>query len=229
MKMRKLVPYGVLVLLAGCAPVFSVHPLYTRESITFEERLLGTWLVDANKPEETCEFVRLEAGAAGHLPVELQDQAALCYRVNLTSRDGKGSVFACLVKLHDRLFLDVMPSELPLGERDSGSKEAQLNATFFLRLHTFVRVNLSGDQLKLGLTDHDRLQELIQAEPKAVPYTMVKEKPLLTLAKDHTAEEHPLLTASTPELQAFVTKYADDRRLFTEREPLARKASSTAK
>ncbi len=225
MKMRKFVPYGVAVLLAGCVPVFSVHPLYTKETITFEEKLLGTWLID---PNDTWEFARLEESAAGYLPVDLREQAAKCYRVNLTEKRGTGSLVACLVRLQDRLFLDFMPSKFPGGEQNLESVDSGLNAMFFLRLHTFVRVSFSGDQLKIGLTLDDNFKRLLKAEPKAVSYTMVKDNPIVIKEGD-TVEEHPLLTASTQELQAFVTKYADDERLFIGGKPLTRKPSSAAK
>jgi hypothetical protein len=215
MKMRNLMPYCLVVLLAGCGPIFSLHALYTKEAITFEEKLLGTWLVDPNKPGETWEFARLEESAAGCLPADLQDQAAKCYRVTLTDEKRKGSIVTCLVKLQGRLFLDLMPSQFPGGEENLESADSELNAVFFLRLHTFAQVSFSRDQLTIRLTDDDGFKDLLKAEPKAVEYT--------------TVEERPLLTASTQELQAFVTKYADDKRLFTEGDPLTRKPSSVAK
>ena len=175
--MRKLLPHCLVVLLAGCVPVLSLHPLYTKETITFEEKLLGTWLVDPNRPENTWEFARLEEDAAGCLPVDLGDQAAKCYRVSLTQDQQKGSVVACLVKLHDRLFLDFMPGKFPGGEQDPESLDFQLNAMFFLRLHTFARVDFRGDQLKLGLTWGNEFKKLLKAEPQAVQYTMVKGEP----------------------------------------------------
>lgn len=228
MRMRKLVLYGVAILLAGCVPVLSVHPLYTKETITFDERLLGTWITDPNKPEMTWEFARLEVSAAERLPVDLRDQAAKCYRVNLTDEKSKSSLVACLVKLQGRLFLDLMPGKFPGGEQDTEEEDSELNSMFFLRLHTFARVSFSGDQLKIGLTLDEEFKTLLKAEPNAVKYTMVKENPIV-VSKGDTVEEHPLLTSSTRELQAFVTKYADDERLFVEGEPLTRKPGSAAK
>jgi len=215
MKTKMLVAYCLVVLLSGCVPVFSLLPLYTKETITFEERLLGTWLIDPNKPEDTWEFARLEESAAGCLPADLQDQAAKCYCVNLTIEKRKASIIACLVKLQDRLFLDFMPSRFPGSEQDLESSDSEVNAMFCLRLHTFARVSFRGDQLMIRLTDDDGFKDLLKAEPKAVEYAMV--------------EKRPILTVSTQDLQAFVTKYADDKRLFTEGEPLCRKPGSAAK
>jgi hypothetical protein len=148
--------------------------------------------------------------------------------MSLTDDKEKGSVVACLVKLQDRLFLDVMPSPLPESEQDAKSAHLQLNAMLLVPVHTFLRVSFSGDQLKLGATYEEAFKKLLKAEPKAVKHTMFKEHPIVIKVED-AAEEHPLLTASTEELQAFVTKYADDERLFLAGDPLTRKPSTPAR
>jgi len=211
MKMKKLMSYGLAALMAGCVPVISLHPLFTKDTIVFEDKLLGTWVEDSNKPEVTWEFARLEASAAERLPAEMRDQIQKCYRVNVTDDKGqKGSFAACLVKLQDRLFLDVLPDKFPGGEQDPEKMKLAYNAFFFMPVHSFVRVNSIGDRLKLRLTDDDRFKKLLEAEPKAVKYDMI--------------DERPVLTASTAELQAFLAKYADDERLFPSDLTLTRKS-----
>ncbi len=211
MGMKKLVPGGLVVLLAGCVPIVSLHPLFTKETITFEEKLLGIWVENSDKPGITWDIVRLEAAAAERLPVELRDQAEKCYRLNVVDDKGhKGSFAACLVKLQDRLFLDVLPDKFPSGEQDAEQMKLSYNAFFFLRVHTFVKVDSLGDQLKVRLTDDDGFKKLLEAEPKAVKHDVV--------------DDHPVLTAATDELQAFVAKYADDDRLFANEVTLTRKS-----
>ena len=211
MKMRKLVPYCLAGLLAGCVPLVSLHPLFTKETITFEEKLLGTWIADSNKPKVTWEFARIEESATERLPNELRDQASKCYRVNLADSDGqKGSFVACLVKLQEKLFLDVLPDRFPSGEQNPETMKFAYNAFFFLRIHTFARVIFVGDQVKIRLTDDEAFKKLLEAEPKAIPHDVV--------------DNLPVLTASTAELQAFVTKYADDERLFPSDLTLTRKS-----
>jgi hypothetical protein len=211
MKMKKVALYCLAVLLAGCVPIVSLHPLFTKETITFEEKLLGTWVEDSNKPQVTWEFARLEESAAERLPAELRDEAQKCYRVNVVDdKSHKGSFVACLVKLKDRLFLDVLPDKFPSDEQDPESMKLTYNAFFFLRVHTFVRVDSLGDQLKIRLTDDEGFKKLIEAEPKAV--------------KHEAIDDHLVLTASTEELQAFLTKYANDERLFPSDVTLTRKS-----
>jgi hypothetical protein len=202
MKMRKFLPYLVVVFLAGCTPVLSLHPLYTEETITFEEKLLGIWIADPNEPGATVEFARLEADAIERLPAELRDQVQKCYRTNIIDKGRKGSFVACLVKLQDRLFLDIWPDKFPSDEQDPNNMKLAHNAFFFLPVHIFARVSSIGDQVKVRLlVDVDKgFKKLLKAAPKAVEYT--------------TLGEQLILTASTPELQTFVTKYANDERLF---------------
>lgn len=211
MRMKKLAPYGLAALMAGCVPIISLHPLFTKDTIVFEQKLLGTWVEDSNKPQVTWEFARLEESAAERLPAEMRDQIQKCYRVDVTDDKGrKGSFAACLVKLQDRLFLDALPDKFPSGEQDPEKMKLAYNAFFFMPVHSFVRVNLIGDQLKVRLTDDDGFKKLIEAEPKAVKYDMI--------------DERPVLTASTAELQTFVAKYADDERLFPSDLTLTRKS-----
>jgi len=211
MKAKKVMFYCLLGLAAGCVPIVSLHPLFAKDDIVFDDKLLGAWLGDANDPGTSWEFSRFEESAAAYLPKELQGEFKRVYRLNLANKDGqRGALAACLVKLADRRFLDIFPDQFPSGESDMEKMKLGFNAFFYLPCHTFVRVDAVGDQLKIHFTDDDELKKLVEAEPKAVAHTVT--------------EEHLVLTASTKELQAFVVKYADDKRLFAHELVLARKS-----
>lgn len=211
MRARKIVSCCLAALAAGCVPVVSLHPLFTKDSLVFEERLLGTWIDHAERPQVTWEFARLEESAAERLPELLRGEIGKCYRLNLADhKDQRGSFVACLVKLHDKLFLDVLPDRFPSGEQDAEQMKLAYNAFFFVPVHTFVRVSAVGDPLQLRLTDAEGFGKLLEAEPKAVKYD--------------TIDDRPVLTASTRELQAFLAKYADDERLFPNEVTLTRRS-----
>jgi hypothetical protein len=121
--------------------------------------------------------------------------------MNWTDREGhKGSCAACLVKLGDRRFLDIFPDRFPSGESDPNTMKLGLNAVFFFPCHMFFRVDVVGDQLKIGITHADGIAKLAESEPKGAAYA--------------TTDRGLVLTASTKELQTLVTKYAQDERLF---------------
>ncbi len=210
MKAKSVVFYCLAGLMAGCVPIVSLNPLFTKETIVFDEKLLGTWIEDSNNPGAAWEweFARFEQSATKTLPEELQGEFKRIYRLTLTNKLGpKWVLAACMVKLGNRRFLDVFPDQFPMGQSDA---EKAYNGLFLLRSHTFLRVDAIGDQLKLGITLDGEFKKLLEAEPQAMAHTM--------------RERGPILTGSTKELQAFVMKYADDERLFIGPMTLPRKA-----
>jgi len=210
MNMKKHAFFLAAILLAGCAPIVSLHPLFTKENIVFDEKLVGTWVKDVNNPEVIWKFSRLDESAAKGLLEPWKDVITKFYGLDITDQDGrKGSFAACLVKLGDRLFLDIFPERFPSGEQDIEKAPLAYNAFFFVPVHTFIRVDSIADQLTIHVTDDDRFKELIEAVPGSVKHEIV--------------DDRPILTASTKELQEFVTKFAADERLFPNDLTLVRK------
>jgi hypothetical protein len=199
MNTNKLLFYVLAALLGGCVPVMSLHSLYTEKDVTFEEKLLGTWVQDND--ETTWEFARI-------------DEPRNAYKLIFSDEDGqKGSFVARLVKLENRLFLDIYPSELPWDPEDPNKLDWPYNSLFLIPAHTFLKIDSTGPQLKMRLTLEDKMEELLKENPGAVKHISV--------------EDRLVLTASTKELQAFVLKYADDDRVFTGEIVLDRKESKS--
>ena len=197
MNTRKLLFYMLAALMGGCVPVMSLRPLYTKENVVFDKKLLGTWVDDPNDPEITWQF-------------KSTDEPKNAYKLIFTGEDGmKGSFVAHLVKLQDRLFLDVYPSELPWDPEDPNKIEWPYNTLFLIPAHTFVKIDSVGPKLKMRLMLETQLKKLLEENPDAI---------------EHVAVENKLvLTASTKELQAFVLKYADSDKVFTDEIVLERK------
>jgi len=189
------------VILGGCVPVISLHPLYTEKDVVVDKKLCGTWVDDANSPKTTWEFMCI-------------DEPKNAYKLIFTDEEGmKGSFVAHLVKLQNRLFLDIFPSELPWDPEDPNKMDWPYNSLFLIPAHTFVKVDSIEPQLKLRLTLESKLEELLKENPIAVEHTSVGNR--------------LVLTGSTKKLQAFVLKYADDERVFTDEITLSRKESKT--
>jgi len=189
------------VILSGCVPVISLHPLYTEKDVVVDKKLYGTWVDDANSPKTTWEFKSI-------------DEPKNAYKLIFTDEKGmKGSFVAHLVKLQNRLFLDIFPSELPWEPEDPNKMEWPYNSFFLIPAHTFVKVDSIETQLKLRLLLESNLEELLKENPNAVEHTSVGDR--------------LVLTGSTKELQAFVLKYADDEKVFPEQVTLSRKEPKT--
>jgi len=201
MNTKKLLFYILTVILGGCVPVMSLHSLYTEKDIVLDKKLYGTWVDDANNPETTWEFKSI-------------DEPNNAYKLIFSDEEGmKGSFVAHLVKLQNRLFLDIFPSELPWEPEDPNKMDWPYNTLFLIPAHTFVKVDSIEPQLKLRLTSESKMEELLKENPSAVEHT--------------TTGKKLVLTGSTKELQAFVLKYADDERLFTDQVTLSRKDPKT--
>ena len=194
---KKALFYLLAALLGGCVPVMSLHPLYTEKEVVFEERLLGRWIDDPNSPETTWEFNRIE-------------EPKSAYNLVFSDEEGKkGSFVAHLVRLQNRLFLDVYPSEPPWEIEDPNKLELFYNCFFLIPVHTFIKIDFNGPQLKMWSTNDEDMEKFLKEEPNAVKHTFVEDK--------------LILTAPTKELQNFVLKYADDKRVFKSEIVLVRK------
>jgi len=200
MKTKKLLFYLLAGILGGCIPVMSLHPLYTEENLVFEEKLLGTWVDDSNNIWEFKDANEQEK----------------TYKLIFSDDEGKkGSFVVHLAKFKDRLFLDVFPSELSWELEESNKVEWVYNTIFLIPGHSFIIIDSIEPKLKIRITDDDEMEKLLAEDPNAVKHEIV----------DGTL----VLTASTKELQAFVLKYADDSRVFSEEIILSRKKPKAPK
>ena len=190
MNARKLLLYMLPLLLGGCVPILSLHPLYTEEDVVLEKKLPGIWVDDANSPETTWEFKRI-------------DEPKNAYKLIFTDEEGKkGSFVAHLLKLQNKHFLDVYPSEFPWEPDDPNTMDWPYNSFFLIPAHTFLKIDSIEPQLKMRLALESKIEELLKENPDAVRHMSVGDR--------------LVLTASTKELQAFVLKHADDDKLFAD-------------
>lgn len=204
MKTKKALFYLLAGILAGCVPVMSLHQLYDDQHIVFEPKLLGTFTEPNNV---TWEFARSDEPNAYQLTYSAfseKDQKVL-----------KGLLTVHLVKLDDRLFMDIYSKEQPwVDEAGLSQTKWFVNSLFLVPAHTFAKVEIAEPQVKLWLTDDVKMKKLLEENPNAVKHEVV--------------DDNPVLTSSTQQLQSFVLKYANDNRLFSDDHILTRKTSEPA-
>ena len=226
MRTKKLFFYVLAGILAGCVPVMSLHPLYTEQDAVFEAKLLGVWVDDPNEAKAIWEYKR-------------PDESKAEYELIYSDNEGKKGVFAAhLVKLEGRFFLDAYPKEFPCDVDDPNKTNWHYNAFFMVPTHTFMKIDCieplqavskclsEGEQidadslkklsanhdsvLKLRLTGAEEFEKLLEQDPNAVKHEKLENDAII-------------LTASTRQLQEFVLKHADDKRLFTDATVLLRR------
>lgn len=207
MKTKTFLFYLLAILLGGCLPVMSLHPLYSEKDVVFNEKLLGTWV-----QEEQTETKEEPSGTIWEF--KRADANENAYRLIFSDEEGKKGLFvAHLVKLKDKLFLDACPA--PWEQQDPNKIEWAYNTLFLIPAHTFIKINSIEPQLKMLRTDDEKMAEFLKADPNAVKHDFLEDGPAKYL-----------LTASTKELQAFVLKYADDKRVFGDAITLSRKKTA---
>lgn len=199
MNMKKLLPYLLTFLLAGCVPVLSLHPLYSQQDVIFEEKLLGSW-ADSND-NSTWQFSR-------------QPKAQNTYHLRYTQKEDEqvqiGTFETHLLRLGDQLFMDFFPADLIWEPRDPNEAPA-LNIFFVIPGHAFARVDAIEPKLRVRLLMDEDLSKFLKDNPNAVPYL------------EETSENRIVLTGSTEQLQEFLLANADDPGLFTNEIVLIRK------
>jgi hypothetical protein len=165
--------YTLALILGGCVP--SLHPLFTENDLIFDANLTGNWAsIDSN---ETVEFK----------PTNSED-----YECIYIDKDGKsGRFIAGLGKLGNSTYLDIYPGEPNMIEN-------AFYRSHLVPAHSFMKIELSKDSLKLCSMDPDGTNKLLKSKPNAVKHEKI--------------EDSAVLTASTKELQKFVLKYGNDKK-----------------
>jgi hypothetical protein len=164
---------GFVLGLSGCVP--SLHELYTEKDLIFEPALLGQWFEAKPDSKSTLTFIK---------------SADKEYK--LISADGKetSSVIAHLVKLGEKLFLDV-----------NGDPAVDLN-TSALPVHMFFLVSQTAPTLRMRSLDPVWLKEFLQKNPAVLKHEIV--------------EKDVVLTASTKQLQSFVLRHVNTKNAFAD-------------
>jgi hypothetical protein len=175
-KLKVIAFYTLALILGSCVP--SLHPLFTENDLIFDANLIGTWA--STEPNETFEFKQTKT----------KD-----YECIYIDKDGKsGKFIAGLGKLGNTMYLDIYPSEPNMIEND-------FYKSHLLSTHSFMKIELSKDALKLCSMSPDSTDSLLKSKPNAVKH----EK----LEGDNGSI---VLTAPTKELQKFILKYGADKK-----------------
>ena len=178
---------ALCLLTAGC--ILSLHPLYTKDDVVFEPKLVGAWVKD----DESWEFER--------------DGEKNRYNVLYVVEGEPGRFEGHLVRLGQFTFLDLMP-------KDPDAEKNKFYNHCLLPTHTFIKLSLEGDDLRLAAPDMDRVKKLLDDEVRIA---------------HEEVEQRLVLTAPTREVQEFILFCAGDGKAFGEPATFRRKRPAGAK
>lgn len=167
------------IVLSGCWTV-SVNPLFSDDTLIYDEGLLGTW------QRENLVVIFTPAGEK-------------TYRLRLIDKREKNKVEVLegrLVKLGDQHYLDLMPP--PLSKDDVATVHR-------VDGHSIWKISLQGDTLRLIAMDFEWLRDLLDNDPKALKAARVEKYSIVLAAS--TAELQQFVQANSQ--QAFKERESD--------------------
>jgi len=224
---RFLLSLALMALVAGCAPVDSINPLYTEHGVVFDPELLGQW----GSETEGLNFARL-ADDGYSLMLSCKNDAGQIATVEFEGH---------LVDLQGHRFLDVTLKqvgtddlsrnipEVQVTRNDNGEVEIEPRLTGIApgiywefvpgesadgRAHFSIRPRQTHEFFKVVLVDEGRTLQLAQLDDSWVRQQIEDGK----LEIDHEKLESGgiVLTASTHDLQQLVLEHVDDKDAFFE-------------
>ena len=217
----------IAIIISGCIP--SLHPIYTEKDRMIEDKILGKWELindDVFSPFSTWTFERaanltatfkVEGGSGmmnyhpgalsflnGDITITQNDQLPYYFLTHRQYNSGdtlKSIMIVNLTEIAGDIYMDFYPYTMKEDHNISRF------ASNFINGHTFAKMELEDDRIKIYSFNLDYMTELI------------KEK-RIRLKHENLGEDQIVLTASTKELRAFIAKYGDDKRLYEEAEYL---------
>ena len=182
MKTKWMLAGVIIILLGGCVP--SLHELYTEDTVVFEEKLLGQWTHE----EEIWNFEKAAEDKAYNLVITQEEEQ-------------KSVLVGHLVKVDNKLFLDLYPGDMELDVGD-------FYKMHLLPAHTFLKVDAIEPELAIRAMTPDTLEQMLKEKPKLIKHEII--------------DDRLVLTASPKELQAFLKAHADDEDFFGDALELSR-------
>lgn|SRR5436190_6038799 len=160
-KVKMFAALGLVLLLAGCVPEPSLHPLFTQKDVLFDPSLVGTWGAVEGKDE------RAEANAVW----TFEKSGENAYSLTRTA-DGKRGVYTVhLVQLGGYLFFDAEPNP----------PESALDGYLYLMpTHVFGRIALDGDTARVAFLDDEWVKQAADEDRLGVAHQDIEGTIVLT-------------------------------------------------
>ena len=188
MKARNLITLAIIALFFSGCVVYSFYPLYTKKDLFPNEILTGKWVDDdGTKWDFSHPSMGKEKG-------ELKFDST-SYILNLMDKDSAQSKFSVhIIKLGGHFFLDFYLKDF------LDDSELDLASFHIIPVHTFAKLVVTENQLKINWFDQDWLEDLIEENKIRIHH--------------EKNDDFILLTAKPGELQKFVTKYVNSEEAF---------------
>ncbi len=180
----------VSAILCGCS-VPALNPVYSEDVRADDAALAGSWV-----SEDGSLIARVERVREGEYTI-----ASAMTASDASEKPRSGIATGRLVRLGERLFIDLVLHET---QREELTRQSNFMA---VRTYQVMQVKRDGDVLTIRPPSYDRMKSLLVGGQSKLAHTMLT---------DHSGGPELVITASTPELQAFYREHAADEALFGE-------------
>lgn len=177
----------IALLFSGCG-IFSLHPLFHQEDLLVKDELVGTW---KNLGDDGM-FVKIESSGNSK------------YEFTLIEGEDTASFEMGLLMLNNQYFIDLYPLEDCSFPAGGNCDMIELMVRNYIPIHTFMKLDLADGALTLTEFDNERLIDLFAQNRIRLPHEMIND------------DEYVVITASTQDLQKFITRYANDDEAFND-------------
>ena len=186
---NKLIILVIVFLLSGCG-IFSLHPLYHQEDLIVDTNLIGKW----------------QCADDEDLAIIIDSIGNRKYEFDII--DGNDTVYfeMGLIELKDQYFIDLYPLEDSNFPSEGNYDVLELMVRNYIPVHTFMKLDFLEGDIILTEFDNERLIDLFSQNRIRLPHEMINQ------------DEYVVITASTNDLQKFITRYANDIDAFNEPE-----------
>ncbi|MCX7049559.1 MAG: hypothetical protein NTX50_29250 [Candidatus Sumerlaeota bacterium] len=191
--MRKIaiaVAGAILTAIFACVP--SLHPLYTDKDLIYDATLVGAW----TNEDGTNKYSFIREGDKQYRLTTVDEQAK------------EGTFLVSMLKLSGATFLDLYPI-------DPKPDENGFYKVHYVPAHSFARITLDKDSLKVTFISPEWLASAVKANPNLVKHEII--------------EDHVVLTAATADLQKFVVDILNIKDAWPEPAVLKRLAPKAPK
>jgi hypothetical protein len=188
--MKRLVPL-LAVLVAGCV-IHAVNPIGTAKSEVTPKHFLGQWQLVRGPGEKDLAGKSISPWA-----LDLAGRGENAFKLTAFDEQNARAEFKTrFFQIGAGTFLDVVPGNL--------DPEVKLNAYWFMSVHPVhgvAKVVATNDELRLHLLSYDWVKTGLKAKTITLPYA-------------GTLDEFILITATSPEWEAFLIQYGSDTNAF---------------
>lgn len=144
--------------LAGCIP--TLHPIYSKKDLVFEQALVGRWQLSESKDSQ--------------LSMRFSKVSQKTYRLIHTDRNGNEGLFdAHLARIDGTLFLDLCPRQPKVTDN-------LVYNGYLLRTHLFMVVDQLEPELRVRSFEPGWVEKHLRQHPDALAHTKVDGKIVMT-------------------------------------------------